>query len=197
MVEIKRKVTLKTKQSQETNSSKPSPDNRSSNKGLITIVVVLVLLLGGYFLYKSISGDNKETTVSNPVETVAPEGTPTDGAVDEPSTPASDDVAEPSDIPAVADTEVPESPAEETPAAKEAVDAPVTTDTSSTGGTSNAKPSGATTATIDGNASVDEIAKDVIRGLYGNGSVRKSNLGARYSEIQQRVNELYQKGLVY
>ena len=42
---------------------------------------------------------------------------------------------------------------------------------------------------------VEEAAKDVIRGKYGNGDVRKRNLGERYAEIQSKVNEMYRKGL--
>lgn len=40
---------------------------------------------------------------------------------------------------------------------------------------------------------IDDIARDVIRGLYGNGSERKqrlSALGYNYSQIQKRVNEM-------
>lgn len=43
------------------------------------------------------------------------------------------------------------------------------------------------------NKSVDEIAKEVIKGLWGNGSERKSKLtaaGYDYSKVQKRVNEL-------
>lgn len=43
---------------------------------------------------------------------------------------------------------------------------------------------------------VEEEAKEVIRGKYGNGAVRKKNLGDRYSEIQSKVNEMYRNGLV-
>lgn len=38
--------------------------------------------------------------------------------------------------------------------------------------------------------SVDELAKEVIAGKYGNGDVRKQALGSRYSEVQARVNEI-------
>ncbi len=38
--------------------------------------------------------------------------------------------------------------------------------------------------------SVDELAKEVIAGKYGNGDARKAALGARYSEVQARVNEM-------
>lgn len=38
--------------------------------------------------------------------------------------------------------------------------------------------------------SVDELAKEVIAGKYGNGDARKSALGSRYGEVQARVNEI-------
>lgn len=40
------------------------------------------------------------------------------------------------------------------------------------------------------NKSVDELAKEVIAGKYGNGDARKNALGSRYSEVQAKVNEL-------
>lgn len=48
---------------------------------------------------------------------------------------------------------------------------------------------------ISTNAELDEetvnrIANDVIRGLFGNGAVRKEALGENYQKIQDRVNEI-------
>lgn len=37
---------------------------------------------------------------------------------------------------------------------------------------------------------IDEIAKDVIRGRYGNGEARKKALGSLYSEVQAKVNKM-------
>lgn len=45
--------------------------------------------------------------------------------------------------------------------------------------------------------SVEDEARQVIRGIYGNGSVRKQNLGNRYAEIQGKVNEMYRNGQVH
>lgn len=38
--------------------------------------------------------------------------------------------------------------------------------------------------------STDELANEVIQGLWGNGQERKDRLGDRYSEVQARVNEI-------
>lgn len=67
------------------------------------------------------------------------------------------------------------------------------------GATKPTKPSKATTtaaqpATLSG--SLEEKAKEVIRGNYGNGEVRKQKLGEQYSEIQSKVNEMYRNGQV-
>ena len=37
---------------------------------------------------------------------------------------------------------------------------------------------------------VEKLAKEVIRGNFGNGQVRKDLLGENYAEVQKRVNEL-------
>ncbi len=38
--------------------------------------------------------------------------------------------------------------------------------------------------------SVEELAREVIAGKYGNGEDRKKALGSRYAEVQARVNEI-------
>ena len=71
-------------------------------------------------------------------------------------------------------------------------------ETSSRQGTSesgNSKNSGTTVnPVIPG--SIEQKALDVIRGIYGNGQVRKDRLGTEYAEIQKIVNEMYRNGTV-
>ena len=43
---------------------------------------------------------------------------------------------------------------------------------------------------------LEQKAKEVIRGDYGNGAERKRALGSEYDEIQGKVNEMYRKGEV-
>ena len=43
---------------------------------------------------------------------------------------------------------------------------------------------------INNEKSVEELARAVIRGEYGNGDERKNRLGSRYNEVQDRVNEI-------
>lgn len=50
---------------------------------------------------------------------------------------------------------------------------------------------------LKSNKLIDEVALEVIRGKWGNGSERKERLtkaGYNYSEVQQKVNKLIQKG---
>lgn len=44
--------------------------------------------------------------------------------------------------------------------------------------------------------SIEQKAKDVIRGNYGNGADRKQALGSEYEAIQSKVNEMYRNGEV-
>ena len=37
---------------------------------------------------------------------------------------------------------------------------------------------------------IEELARAVIRGEYGNGQERKNKLGNLYNEVQKRVNEI-------
>lgn len=43
---------------------------------------------------------------------------------------------------------------------------------------------------LNGNEIIDLLAKEVIKGCYGNGSERKEKLGCLYSLVQERVNKL-------
>lgn len=43
---------------------------------------------------------------------------------------------------------------------------------------------------VDNNKSIDELAREVIAGKYGNGDARKAALGSKYNEVQARVNEI-------
>lgn len=52
------------------------------------------------------------------------------------------------------------------------------------------KPSSSTSTSKPVEKSVDELAREVIAGKYGNGDARKQALGSRYDEVQARVNEI-------
>ena len=52
------------------------------------------------------------------------------------------------------------------------------------------------TSAIPVNGSLEQKAIAVIRGTYGNGLERKQKLGDEYTVIQNKVNEMYRDGLV-
>jgi FtsZ-interacting cell division protein ZipA len=52
------------------------------------------------------------------------------------------------------------------------------------------------TATLP-QGTLEEKARRVIRGDFGNGADRKKALGSEYREIQSKVNEMYRNGQVY
>lgn len=56
------------------------------------------------------------------------------------------------------------------------------------------KPSTTTKPSSTPSASIDQLARDVIAGKYGNGDARKKALGSKYNEVQARVNELLKSG---
>lgn len=72
---------------------------------------------------------------------------------------------------------------------------PAKTAQSKPAATQTTKPFSATSAPVSGD--VEENARRVIRGDFGNGLERRNKLGSSYSEIQGKVNEMYRQGLVH
>ena len=54
--------------------------------------------------------------------------------------------------------------------------------------------SGGSVAQTPASDDVDELARRVIAGEFGNGAARKAALGDRYAEVQARVNEMLGAG---
>lgn len=52
------------------------------------------------------------------------------------------------------------------------------------------KPANKATTT----SNIDQLARDVIAGKYGNGDARKKALGSKYAEVQARVNQILKGG---
>lgn len=185
MVELKKKVTLREKHG---NSSVPSqpPTPPSSNwwKWLIAILVILVIA-GGIYWYS-----NKSKT-SEPIPTnLVTDSTKTDSAY-------------------VAQTDTTKAQKENSANAQNSKDKGTTVSNANSGTNkdqvANNKPSVNTSSpTVEndetnGDMSVDNIeakAKQVIRGDFGNGVVRKQKLGSEYASIQSKVNEMYRTGIV-
>mgnify|MGYP002519090711 CR=1 FL=1 len=191
MVSLKHKVTLRRKVAQEEETenqsiSSPHSAGKSSKAKIIGgLVVVAVIIAGGVFFANN--GKDNDNGSSKPVtEAVAQEGEKHD-ADNKASAIESKDKAgvAPSDV------------AEEKTAANEAKPESSAADESHVT-TSNEKSSVASSEKSDNNVDgdVETNARRVIRGDFGNGQVRKDRLGSSYSEIQDRVNEMYRQGLV-
>ncbi|WP_308006913.1 hypothetical protein [uncultured Prevotella sp.] len=89
------------------------------------------------------------------------------------------------------DNQVAERPAKRNPAT---IAEPVKPVQSKPAATQTTKPFSVTSAPVSGD--VEENARRVIRGDFGNGQERRDKLGSSYSEIQGKVNEMYRQGIV-
>lgn len=90
------------------------------------------------------------------------------------------------------DNQVAERPAKRNPATIAEPAKPVQ---SKPAATQTTKPFSVTSAPVS--SDVEENARRVIRGDFGNGQERRDKLGSSYSEIQGKVNEMYRQGLVH
>lgn len=190
MVHLKKKVTIRTKaQAGQTVSESPpnvveTPRRDNLKKILLSLLVVAVVAIGGWYAY-SITSQKTEThskESANTAQTTQNE----DSATGSDSTVTSTSPT--------ADGSVTESPTGDSPndgSAKSNVTANSPTPKASDSGQSApAEPSVSMTGTVE------QKAQEVIRGIYGNGQVRKDKLGSDYQTIQDKVNEMYRKGLV-
>ena len=203
MVELKKKVTLKTKvaetatQNQQT-TQLPNPSSNGKGKKLGVLIVIVVIAVVAFFLLKPDNSGN-DVSVSSPAtsETVAQNAD--NDQIQEAEQPISESTSNEESTPVV----------EEDKSNKEAGDnnKPTTTSeqegkTQTTSETTNQTKDVASETTqkkeaIPVGSSIEEKAKLVIRGDFGNGEERKMKLGSEYSAIQNKVNEMYAKGLVY
>ena len=221
MVEIKRKVTLRTKTSQpeekpatevtpevqlsasqqEPTPTPPPPTEPTTNakgckggvnwKEWLAAFVLATLLWGGYHLYSNSQGNDAQdtTTVAKTAQAdsttkVKPEADGNNVATET----ANETAAEGSSVSKAT------TPSSNTSANNTTANTTTDQQTASTdnlGTSSNTDPTAAEPAN-----SVQETAKDVIRGTYGNGVTRRHRLGSRYEEVQKRVNEMYRQGLI-
>lgn len=204
MVELKKKVTLKTKvaetatQNQQT-TQLPNPSSNGKGKKLGVLIVIVVIAVVAFFLLKPDNSGN-DVSVSSPAtsETVAQNA---DNAQEqEVAQPVSESTSYEESTSVVeedkSNKEVSDnngnkpanvSEQEEKTQASTETRTQTTEVTSKTTQKEEAIPVG----------SIEEKAKLVIRGDFGNGEERKMKLGSEYSAIQNKVNEMYAKGLVY
>lgn len=151
----------------------PESGRRGIWTWLITILVLLIVLLIFWFLF--MRDTEKEPTEQQPTEQLA----------SEPTVPVE---APESDSTVVSEVAVEEEVVEA------AVSPAATGSSSNSASTSSSSPVSAATPSSAAVSDIDAEAWNVIRGEYGDGQVRKNRLGARYHEIQNRVNQLKREG---
>ena len=229
MVEIKRKVTLRTKTSQpeekpatevtpevqlsasqqEPTPTPPPPTEPTTNakgskggvnwKEWLAAFVLATLLWGGYHLYSNSQGNDAQdaTTVAKTDSTDAQKDSTQTAQADSTTEADGNNVAtETANETAAEGSSVSKATTPSSNTSANNTTANTTTDqqtasTDNLGTSSTTEPTAAEPAN-----SVQETAKDVIRGTYGNGVTRRHKLGSRYKEVQKRVNEMYRKGLI-
>lgn len=195
-VELKRKVTLKSK-----GSGNATPKRGSSWKLWIFLCVV-VAGTAVIFVKKFSSDKNRDTnvatvsplpstTTTTPVDKKTQEDSVTPSAVEVNSEAPTESTSTPTNSSSAAQPVTNPDRRTESAAAKESASAHQP-DVSSDSNPAEAKP----VVSDPSMGGVEEKALQVIRGDFGNGDERKRNLGNEYDAIQQRVNELYREGRI-
>lgn len=173
-VELKRKVSLKRKEGL---VSAPPPKKSIWWLWLLILVVIVIVVV---FSIKNCSSEGNESNVAEPTTTEQqPVKTETQSTNKESSTIGTEESTVSNETASSTSVEKPITPkADSKPAS-----VPIAENTSIS------QPVATNKTSLQG--SLDEKAKQVIRGNFGNGDERKQNLGNEYSAIQQRVNEMY------
>lgn len=214
------KVTLKRKQPEapvvaepKQKPVSPTPQlGKKSNTGKVIGVLVAAAIIAGIFFINNKEGEGGND--SNPTEAIAQNTKDQNEGNDTPTAENSNEDASTeskggSEAPVAKNTDkspanttssanhakatdnlVAEQPTKQNPAtiAEPAQSKPAATQTT--------KPSSSSTsAPVSGD--VEENARRVIRGDFGNGLERRDKLGSSYSEIQGKVNEMYRQNLVH
>lgn len=209
MVSIKHKVTIKTKTAQEETSetiknlkvtlkskqpessvapeptpisTAPQPEKRINiGKVGVGIVVVAAIITGLFFFANK---ENKKSIDNTAIEIAIQNTENKDNSNDITTAESTNEEANPN--------------GETVSANSPELSVPANTDTN-TNKESATSPSAnqSSIVPVNVNGTIEEKAKQVIRGDFGNGQERKDKLGASYSEIQSKVNEMYRQELVY
>lgn len=190
----------------------PAPDGNATGGnggkkkvvgGLVALAVVGLLGYGAYSLLTHSDDKNSDTTTEQ-VEGAAPsnEGdtkdVPNEETAGTPDAENANDSATNDENTTVPSQDEPSSEAAE-PKSEPTQDAsvkPAEPTKQSIQSNEIAKQTVTTSQSVTLSGTLEEKAKDVIRGNYGNGAVRKQKLGDQYDEIQSKVNEMYRNGLV-
>lgn len=214
------KVTLKRKQPEapvvaepKQKPVSPTPQlGKKSNTGKVIGVLVAAAIIAGIFFINNKEGEGGND--SNPTEAIAQNTKDQNEGNDTPTAENSNEDASTeskggSEAPVAKNTD--KSPANTTSSANHAkatdnlvAEQPTKQNPATIAEPARSKPaatqttkpsSSSTSAPVSGD--VEENARRVIRGDFGNGLERRDKLDTSYSEIQGKVNEMYRQGLVH
>lgn len=157
----------------------------------IWIVLVLIIVLVLFLCYKgcdksSVSETSNDQTVTTQVDDN--KSSVVDAENESEVTP-SNETDDNADEDVASESEPKDSKSGESVAENSVVESQASTDMEK-----SVRQNNASSVSISG--TLEEKAKAVIRGNYGNGLERKRRLGDEYAEIQSKVNEMYRNGLV-
>ena len=188
MVQLKKKVTLKTKIAdsdvkqdiQPKNTAPQEPVNKTGGGKKRNLWVFLGIVVLAAILFFVFVGKDNETSVQTNVAQKPAKTEETAEKVDSTNVEKTDNTLK--EEPTKATAEMPSSESNSKQSSKpDVVKVEKKTQTSSA---------------IPVNGSLEQKAIAVIRGTYGNGLERKQKLGDEYTVIQNKVNEMYRDGLV-
>ena len=213
MVQLKRKVTLRTKENSEVSAPKtegkvtqapgaaPQPSS-GGGKWWVAAVVVALLAAGGVYFVRQ-CGDDRTPSVATAGQndSVVVDSVPAAASPSDREAAASEGAGKAAPA-ANGNSETTAAPTGETSSAKaggethSAAAAPATSASTapasaSASSTSTSAPTTAAAPAQAPTGSVEQTAREVMRGVYGNGQVRKDQLGSRYAKVQRRVNQIY------
>lgn len=180
---LKHKVTLRKKVAEEEPVATPAGNNGNGTKKwwLVIILVVVALAVALLLVFMDSDADSGDISVEVTGNTEVSAPVQSEESAAEVHSVAEEPVTEKIEIaPETSEPEV--LPVEPSVKPKES---PVGETTVS-----------ASVAPVVSSDSLDEQAHRVIRGDYGNGAERREKLGERYTEIQNRVNEMYRENKV-
>lgn len=204
MVELKKKVTLKTKvaetatQNQQT-TQQPNSSSNGKGKKLGVFMLIAVIAVVAFFLLKPENSGN-DVSVSSPATSEAVAQNTDNAQKQEVEQPVSESTPNEESTPVVEEgksNNEANNNSDNKPAivSEQEEKAQPTTETRNQAKEVISKTNQKEETIPVG--SIEEKAKLVIRGDFGNGEERKMKLGSEYSVIQNMVNEMYAKGLVY
>jgi len=166
------------KEKLQTESSSTMSENQNNDKKkspLMLIVIIAVIGMGIFWFINSSKNENQAAPVVNEAPAVSNDSVTPQAEV------ATDTVQTEQPIATISSTQ-------EAPTNAEPVNS-TNSNTKINNNSSVSKNNGSSNSSNQG--TIEEKAKQVLDGVFGNGTDRKNALGAEYDAIQAKVNEMY------